>query len=601
MKKIIISLLIIGVLLSISSPTIFGMQTYGRNILYVGGSGPGNYTTIQDAIYNASEGDTIRVKPGTYYENIVIYKKLYIVGEDRETTIIDGMENGDVVYIVANDVNISGFRIQNSSLYPQTPGRFGILLDSCSGCNINNNIVIDTSYAIRIPKNSNSNLISNNILKNNQHTGVWVGDFWEYSEGDNKIQNNTIIGGWTAINLDFSSKNEVKNNFIKNLNEGIIATCSERTIVENNSIEHATDFGIRFYLSNYSIAVGNIVRNCTHQFEPFPSILLLDSSGVLVSKNRVTNTDEGIVILSSNGNNISENIIEKSEYYGIYITYNSYNNKIYFNNLINNNINGWDNCNNIWDNGYPCGGNYWDDYTGKDENHDGIGDTPYNISGGDNKDYYPLITPYCEAIPYPPIISGPTSGKTGISYTYNFSSRDPNDDNVYYYVAWGDGTNSSWLGPYASGAQASAAHIWIQKGMYTIKVKAKDIHGAESNWATLPVTMPLDLISSHSQSLLSLLKFALVNKISLFTVILQNIQTTTIISGETKSSDAPTVINSDVTDDSTTTDIIDTKTSDDTKTTDNDSDSEKPTVNSDNKQPSINQNTENNKITITTK
>jgi hypothetical protein len=62
---------------------------------------------------------------------------------------------------------------------------------------------------------------------------------------------------------------------------------------------------------------------------------------------------------------------------------------------------------------------------------------------------------------------------------------------VYYLWDWGDGNNSGWLGPYSSGITVIAWHIWETKGNYVIKVKAKDKHGAESNWSDpLPITMP---------------------------------------------------------------------------------------------------------------
>jgi len=89
------------------------------SILYVGGSGPGNYTRIQDAIDNASDGDRIFVYSGTYYEKIVIDKSVILVGEDKNTTIIDSSHSENIVNIVCDNATISGFTIQNSD-YPAT-------------------------------------------------------------------------------------------------------------------------------------------------------------------------------------------------------------------------------------------------------------------------------------------------------------------------------------------------------------------------------------------------------------------------------------------------------------------------------------------------
>ncbi len=106
--------------------------------------------------------------------------------------------------------------------------------------------------------------------------------------------------------------------------------------------------------------------------------------------------------------------------------------------------------------------------------------------------------------PDTPTLNGPASGKPGVAYLYTFSTIDPEGDIVYYFVDWGDGTDSGWLGPHQSGAQASTTHSWDTQGTYAVKVKAKDAQGDESDWATLDVTMPLEI--QCSQLLLRILK-----------------------------------------------------------------------------------------------
>jgi hypothetical protein len=87
--------------------------------------------------------------------------------------------------------------------------------------------------------------------------------------------------------------------------------------------------------------------------------------------------------------------------------------------------------------------------------------------------------------------SGPTSGKPGEEYTYTTYYTDPEGDQVHYKWDWADGTFSGWLGPFDSGETASATHSWSNKGIYSIRVKAKDDFEYESDWSEpLTVTMP---------------------------------------------------------------------------------------------------------------
>lgn len=100
-------------------------------------------------------------------------------------------------------------------------------------------------------------------------------------------------------------------------------------------------------------------------------------------------------------------------------------------------------------------------------------------------------------LPNAPDILGPSKGKPGTTYKYTITATDPDQDDLYYYVDWGDTTNSGWIGPYASGANVNINHAWSVKGSYTIQAKAKDTHGGESDWGTLDVSMPRFKLSTH--------------------------------------------------------------------------------------------------------
>jgi hypothetical protein len=86
---------------------------------------------------------------------------------------------------------------------------------------------------------------------------------------------------------------------------------------------------------------------------------------------------------------------------------------------------------------------------------------------------------------------GKRIGKLGQESTYTTNTTDPNGDKVYYQWDWGDGTQSNWLGPYNSSDNINTIHKWTVKGLYSVKVKAKDIYGNESVWSDpLPIIMP---------------------------------------------------------------------------------------------------------------
>ncbi|KYK31062.1 MAG: hypothetical protein AYK22_02635 [Thermoplasmatales archaeon SG8-52-3] len=92
--------------------------------------------------------------------------------------------------------------------------------------------------------------------------------------------------------------------------------------------------------------------------------------------------------------------------------------------------------------------------------------------------------------PEAPIIDGPTNGIIDTAYNYTFNSIDPENDDVYYYILWGDGHVENWDGPHLSGEDFEIEHTYTKSGKFTIEAKARDSNGYESNWATLEVTIP---------------------------------------------------------------------------------------------------------------
>jgi outer membrane protein assembly factor BamB len=97
--------------------------------------------------------------------------------------------------------------------------------------------------------------------------------------------------------------------------------------------------------------------------------------------------------------------------------------------------------------------------------------------------------------PLKPTINGPSNGKPGTSYDYQFSSIDPDGDDVQFEILWGDG-DTEWTEFTESGKTITKSHKWTEKSTYEIKAKAVDINGYESNWGTLTVRMPRNSIST---------------------------------------------------------------------------------------------------------
>jgi hypothetical protein len=97
-----------------------------------------------------------------------------------------------------------------------------------------------------------------------------------------------------------------------------------------------------------------------------------------------------------------------------------------------------------------------------------------------------------------PIIDGPATCNAEIEYEYTIVTSDFYDDDIYYYVDWGDRTSTYWIGPFNSSENVTLKHIWEKKGAYSIRAIARNISYVVSNWATLPVTVPRQRLTIYS-------------------------------------------------------------------------------------------------------
>ena len=297
---------------------------------------PGFYKTIQEAIDNASSGQTIFVVNGTYYENLFIYKSnISLFGEGRDVTIIDGRQFSNVISILADNVTVRGFHIRNSGISSDS----AIRIEHAKGNCITDNRFTGSFDGVGVQTSSN-NTISNNVATDNSY-GIRI-----YLSSNNRISGNTVsFSAYDGIRVDTSSNN----------------------VISNNSILNNYD-GLGLYTSSNNLVTGNVVSG---------------------------NWD-GIALSTSTNNTVTRNSIV-SNIRGILLAHTSINNIFYFNNLDNKPQvdsqppaavfpNSWV---------FKDKGNYWSDYNGTDANTDGVGDTPYRIDQY-NLDQKPLMGPFSD-------------------------------------------------------------------------------------------------------------------------------------------------------------------------------------------------------------
>ena len=328
----------------------FRIINYG-NIFYVGGSGPNNYTSIQDAIDATSNGDTVFVYDDSspYYENVIVDKSINMIGEDKDSTVINGskLDNFlDTVNITADNVNLYGFTINdNPGFYYQA----AILITgdhaTISNCKIQNSnwigiSMIGSSFSQIFDCELYNNLVAIYLVDSNENE---IRDCLCHENSDdillfqnshnNQIINCTCIGnGFSGIHVQHSSGNQIVNCTIYNGYEGIGLAYAPNTIMRGNTLNNNYEnFGIGssstsdFYCD---IDTSNTINGkpiyywIDHHDEQIPSdaafIGLISCTNILVKDLEITNNFQGIVCAGSSNCTIENSIFRNNDGHGMF-------------------------------------------------------------------------------------------------------------------------------------------------------------------------------------------------------------------------------------------------------------------------------------------
>jgi len=347
MKKNLITILTIVLLIlpnigfnSKSTEKKYGKIEFSNNIIYVDDNnteGPWDgtidfpYQHIYEAIDNSTDGDIVYVFSGTYFENLVVDKKLTIIGENKSNTIIDGCYKKYIINVTSDDIYLENFTIKNTGGFTKDAG----VIITTENNSINNCIFYRTNIGLYL-KNSKNNTIENCTFHTNAE-GILL-------ESSNYNFIKSCCFGHNAIGINFEKSENIQISYCYAHTNGIALLLNDSMNIEmnhcnisdntvnlggifiigcsninlNNNIVGHNGAGISLYSSsNVKIINCDLIYN-TH----YAVIMRTPSNDILVSNCNIKNNFRyGFYIEKRNSCVIEKNNIEGNNLFGIHLSF----------------------------------------------------------------------------------------------------------------------------------------------------------------------------------------------------------------------------------------------------------------------------------------